>query len=45
VRRDAHWYDLAVTSDHDPAFLRHLAGHGETGRPSLSDPGIGRASV
>jgi phospholipase C len=43
VRRDAHWYDLAVTSDHDPAFLRHLAGHGETGRPSLSDPGIGRA--
>jgi phospholipase C len=45
LRQDAHWYDLAVTSDHDPAFLRHLAGHGETGRPSLSDPGIGRGSA
>jgi phospholipase C len=45
VRRDAHWYDLVVTSDHDPAFLRHLAGHGETGRSSLSDPGIGRAGA
>jgi phospholipase C len=43
IRRDAHWYDLTVTSDHDPVWLRHLAGHGETGRPSLSDPGIGRA--
>ncbi|MGI8841491.1 MAG: phosphocholine-specific phospholipase C [Caulobacteraceae bacterium] len=39
----APWYDLAVTSDADPAFLRRLAGHLETGRPSLTDPAIGRA--
>jgi phospholipase C len=32
------WYDLSVTSDHDAAFLRRLAGHVETGRPGLSDP-------
>jgi phospholipase C len=32
------WYDLAVTSDHDTAFLRRLAGHVETGRPGVSDP-------
>jgi len=38
----APWYDLAVTIDDDPAFLRQLAGHLETGRPSLSDPAIGR---
>ncbi len=38
----APWYDLTVTSDADPAFLRRLAGHLETGRPSLTDPAIGR---
>jgi phospholipase C len=38
----APWYDLAVASDGDPAFLRQLAGHMETGRPSSSDPAIGR---
>jgi phospholipase C len=35
-----HWYDLTLTSDHDSDWLRRLAGHIETGRPSLSDPGI-----
>jgi phospholipase C len=39
-RRSNGWYDLAVTSDHDHAFLRRLAGHVETGRPSTSDPAI-----
>ena len=34
------WYDLSVTSDQDDAFLRRLAGHVETGRPSTSDPAI-----
>lgn len=34
------WYDLSITSDADPAFLRRLAGHVETGLPSMSDPGI-----
>jgi phospholipase C len=35
------WYDVTVTSDHDDAFLRRLAGHVENGRPSTSDPAIG----
>jgi phospholipase C len=39
-RRTNGWYDLSVTSDHDDAFLRRLAGHVETGRPSTSDPAI-----
>jgi phospholipase C len=34
------WYDLTVVSDHDPAFLRRLAGHVENGRPGISDPAI-----
>ncbi|MEZ0076494.1 phosphocholine-specific phospholipase C [Planotetraspora sp. GP83] len=34
------WYDLKVTSDQDPTFLRRVAGHVETGKPSMSDPGI-----
>jgi phospholipase C len=36
--RSHGWYDLAVTSDQDAAFLRRFAGHVETGRPSASDP-------
>ncbi|SFW25227.1 phosphocholine-specific phospholipase C [Luteibacter sp. UNCMF366Tsu5.1] len=35
-----HWYDMTVTSDHDPHFLRRLAGHRETGRPSRTDPAL-----
>ncbi|MGW1957531.1 phosphocholine-specific phospholipase C [Streptomyces sp. NPDC001920] len=34
------WYDLTVTSDTDPAFLRRFAGHVENGRPGVSDPAI-----
>ena len=37
----AHWYDLGVTVVEAPGFLRRLAGHIETGRPSLSDPALG----
>ena len=37
------WYDLSVTVDEDPGFLRRLAGHMETGEPSLSDPALGGA--
>ena len=33
-----HWYDLSVTSNNDPTFLRRLAGHVENGRASISDP-------
>ena len=36
------WYDLTVTSGADPSFVRALAGHLENGRPSLSDPALGR---
>jgi phospholipase C len=34
------WYDFSVKVDSDPAFLRQLAGHVETGRPSVTDPAI-----
>ena len=34
------WYDLTVTADTDPAFLRRFAGHVENGRPGVSDPAI-----
>jgi phospholipase C len=37
-----HWYDLTATSDADPLFLRRFAGHREDGRPSVSDPALGR---
>jgi phospholipase C len=36
-----HWYDITVSVDDDPRFLRRLAGHIETGRPSRSDPALG----
>ena len=36
---DSHgWYDLSVTCDASPAFLRRLAGRVENGRPRVSDP-------
>ncbi|MFJ3639184.1 phosphocholine-specific phospholipase C [Streptomyces sp. NPDC090108] len=37
------WYDLTVTSDADPGFLRRFAGHVENGLPGVSDPALGRA--
>ncbi len=36
-----HWFDFSVTSDHDPRFLRRLAGHRGTGRASRTDPALG----
>ena len=35
------WYDFTVRVAGDETFLRHLAGHVETGRDSVSDPAIG----
>ncbi|MDE1150804.1 MAG: phospholipase C, phosphocholine-specific [Azospirillaceae bacterium] len=35
------WYDLEVTCAEHPDFRRRLAGHMETGRPSISDPALG----
>ncbi|MYR41508.1 phospholipase C, phosphocholine-specific [Streptomyces sp. SID5910] len=37
------WYDLTVTADGDPAFLRRFAGHVENGQPGVSDPAIATA--
>ena len=42
VRSSGHWYDLTVTCRQDPDFERRIAGHGEDGRPSISDPALGR---
>jgi phospholipase C len=42
LARVGHWYDFKVTSVDDGAFERRIAGHGETGRPSVSDPAFGR---
>ena len=39
------WYDLLVAVDGDLHFLRHVAGHVETGRDSVTDPAIGKASL
>ncbi|MET1023037.1 MAG: phospholipase domain-containing protein, partial [Pseudoxanthomonas sp.] len=39
-----HWYDLQVEVPDTP-FRRRLAGHLETGRPSRSDPALGRARI
>jgi phospholipase C len=40
LRDSQFWYDLAVACDQDSTFLRRLAGHVETGRPSTSDPAL-----
>ncbi|CAL9611384.1 phosphocholine-specific phospholipase C [Streptomyces sp. enrichment culture] len=34
------WYDLTVTSDTAPSYLRRFAGHVENGTPGVSDPAI-----
>ena len=38
VEDSVGWYDLSVTCDASPAFLRRLAGRVENGRPRVSDP-------
>jgi phospholipase C len=35
------WYDVSVTAAASPQYLRRLAGHIETGHPSISDPALG----
>ncbi|TDO47108.1 phospholipase C [Kribbella sp. VKM Ac-2571] len=34
------WYDVSISTATDTTYLRRLAGHVETGTPSLSDPAI-----
>jgi len=45
LRSSASWYDVQVTAASDPSFVRHYAGHVETGTDSLSDPLIGRSEA
>jgi phospholipase C len=40
LRGSNDWYDVSIVSADDDSFLRRLAGHMETGRPSTSDPAI-----
>ncbi|MFL5298138.1 MAG: phosphocholine-specific phospholipase C [Phenylobacterium sp.] len=42
LRPSHNWYDFVVTCVEAPSFRRRLAGHGEDGRPSVSDPLLGR---
>ena len=37
------WYDLLVNTDTDTGFARRVAGRVETGRHTVSDPGMGMA--
>jgi len=37
------WYDFTVGVESEASFQRQLAGHVETGRPSVTDPAIGGA--
>jgi phospholipase C len=40
IAESSHWYDISVVMPDDLRFLRRLAGHVETGRPSRSDPAL-----
>lgn len=37
------WYDVIVRADAEDGFVQRLAGHVETGGPSVTDPAIGQA--
>ena len=39
VAPSAGWFDLSITQESAPGFLRRFAGHLEDGKPSTSDPG------
>jgi phospholipase C len=42
LRPSHHWYDVSITCVEVAGFERRFAGHGEDGRPSISDPALGR---
>jgi phospholipase C len=42
LKASHNWYDFVITCAEAPSFQRRLAGHGENGKPSLSDPLLGR---
>ncbi|MDB4988392.1 MAG: phospholipase phosphocholine-specific, partial [Myxococcaceae bacterium] len=43
VQSNGGWYDFLVTCGADDLFARRFAGRIETGRHSVSDPGMGLA--
>jgi phospholipase C len=45
IAASGHWYDVSITLADDPRYLRRIAGHIETGRPSRSDPALDWASA
>jgi phospholipase C len=45
LQNGSSWYDLLITINADPTFIRHYAGHVETGNDSVSDPLIGRGAA
>ena len=45
VARSDHWYDLTVTTESDPHFLRRFAGKLDDGRAGRTDPAIGAMRV
>ena len=44
VAGSGHWYDVTISAAGHPGWSRRLAGHIETGRPSVSDPLIGHGA-
>jgi phospholipase C len=42
LKSSSRWYDVLITVHSDPNFIRHYAGHIETGEDGVTDPLIGR---
>jgi phospholipase C len=40
LQENGCWYDITVTSSHDPLWRRRLAGRVETGKDSITDPAM-----
>lgn len=38
LKNSASWYDFRIKVKNNPSFLRHYAGHVETGKDSITDP-------
>jgi phospholipase C len=45
LQKSFGWYDLIVRADSDANFQRQLAGHIESGKPSMTDPAIGAGAA
>jgi phospholipase C len=40
LKPSSGWFDLSVTMEEFPSYLRRFAGHVETGRPGTTDPAV-----